>query len=184
MTWHKQIRENIHSAFPLRIRFRETDCGMAGNGIHLIDLVAWWTGETVKSISNLELNSQWVPAKRKGFYEITGKIEVVYSEGSTFSLESNLDEIPYSFEVDTYDKNWLIDEQRGVFYSTDGVLITGKNDMQSTMTSRLVEALLESGQCDLTNLSESVEMHRVFLRSLLEHWNHVYDTNVDILPIT
>ena len=184
MSWQKKIQQHLQNDFPLSARTIGQSWGMACNGIHLLDLVAWWTGETLKSLNNSELDSQWIEGKRKGFYEITGKIEAVYSEGSTFSLESSLDEKPYSFEVDTYEKNWIIDEQRGVFYSTDGVLITGKNDMQSTMTSRLVEALLESGQCDLTNMSESVEMHRVFLRSLLEHWNHVYGTNVDILPIT
>lgn len=184
MTWHKQIRENIHSAFPLRTRFSETSWGMAGNGIHLIDLVAWWTGETLKSISNSELNSQWVPAKRKGFYEITGKITAVYSEGTTTSMESSLNEIPLTFDVDTYKNNWKINEQKGVASSSDGVVITGNNEMQSTITARLVEGLLTSGQCDLTKLTDSVNMHRIYLRSLLDNWNKVHNTNVDTLPIT
>ena len=56
--------------------------------------------------------------------------------------------------------------------------------MQSKITSKLVADLLVEKNCDLPELSESVEMHRVFLRSLLEHWNNVHSTNVDTLPIT
>ena len=56
--------------------------------------------------------------------------------------------------------------------------------MQSKITSKLVADLLVEKNCDLPELSESVEMHRVFLRYLLEEWNHVHGTNVDTLPIT
>ena len=52
------------------------------------------------------------------------------------------------------------------------------------MTTQLVDTLLTDGDCDLPKLSESVEMHHVFLRSLLDHWNNVHSTIVDILPIT
>ena len=56
--------------------------------------------------------------------------------------------------------------------------------MQSLMTTRLVDTLLTDGDCDLPKLSESVEMHRIYLRSLLEHWNNVHGSNDDTLPIT
>jgi hypothetical protein len=56
--------------------------------------------------------------------------------------------------------------------------------MQSLMTTRLVDTLLTDGYCDLPKLSESVEMHRIYLRSLLEHWNNVHGSNDDTLPIT
>ena len=64
------------------------------------------------------------------------------------------------------------------------VMIIGKNEMQSKITSKLVADILVENKCDLPKLSESVEMHRFFLRSLLEHWNNVHSTNVDTLPIT
>ena len=38
--------------------------------------------------------------------------------------------------------------------------------------------------CELPNLTESIELHRVFLRSLLEHWNDIHGTNVKRLLIT
>ena len=77
-----------------------------------------------------------------------------------------------------------IDELNGVASGSHGVLITGKNEKQSTITSKLVDDLLTERNCCLPKLSESVEMHRVYLRYLLEHWNNVHGLNIDTLPIT
>ena len=56
--------------------------------------------------------------------------------------------------------------------------------MQSSMTSRLVNGLLEEGTCDLPRLLESIELHRVFIKSLLKHWNYSHKTKIVKLPIT
>jgi len=79
---------------------------------------------------------------------------------------------------------WEIDEIKGVAVGSDGVMIMGKNEMQSSMTSKLVDDLLAGKNCELPKLSDSVEMHRIFLCSLLEHWNKVNRRNDEILPIT
>ena len=91
---------------------------------------------------------------------------------------------PFSLKVEGKKYFWEIYDPNGVLSGPNGLLITGKNEMQSLMTTRLVDTLLTDGDCDLPKLSESVEMHRVFLRSLLEHWNSVNGTQGDTLPIT
>ena len=53
-----------------------------------------------------------------------------------------------------------------------------------TTGSELVDDILEGKNCELPKLSNSVEMHRIFLRSLLEHWNNVNSRNDDTLSIT
>ena len=87
-------------------------------------------------------------------------------------------------KVEGQNKIWNIDENKGIASDADGVIITGKNEMQSTMTSRMVDDLLAKRKCRLPKLSESMEIHRVFLRSLLEQWNNVHSKNIDTLPIT
>ena len=52
------------------------------------------------------------------------------------------------------------------------------------ITSKLIDDLLAGDKCDLPKLSESIEIHRIYLRSLLEHWKNVYGSSVDSLPIT
>ena len=184
MVWYKQIRKKLMITAPLTVKVSGALWGLACNGIHLLDLVAWWTGEKLSTINVSELNSQWIESKRKGFFEITGKITAYYSGGTRLTLESKLDGTPYTIKVEGQNNILEIDEAKGVASGSDGVMITGKNELQSEITSKLVADLLVEKNCDLPKLSESVEMHRVFLRSLLEHWNNVHSTNVDTLPIT
>ena len=56
--------------------------------------------------------------------------------------------------------------------------------MQSSMTCKLEDDLLAGEKSELPKLTDSVEMHKIFLRSLLEHWNNVNSRNDETLPIT
>ena len=100
------------------------------------------------------------------------------------TLESKLEGPLFSMKVEGKKNFWEFDESNGVFSGPNGLLITGKIELQSLMTTRLVDTILTDGDCDLPKLSVSVEIHRVFLCSLLEHWNSVHGSNVDTLPIT
>ena len=184
MVWHQQIREKLSSEIPLHIKGSGSFWGLACNGIHYLDLAAWWTGESLNTIDISGLDSQWIESKRKGFFEITGKITAIYSGGTTLSLESKLEGPLFSMKVEGKKNFWEINEPKGTFSGPNGLLITGKLELQSFMTTRLVDTILTDGDCDLPKLSVSVEMHRIYLLSLLEHWNNVHGLNIDTLPIT
>lgn len=184
MVWHQQIREKLRSDTPLRITGSGSLWGLACNGVHYLDLVSWWTSETLKTIDISGLDSQWIESKRKGFFEVTGNISAYFSGGTHLKLESRLEGAPFIMKVEGQKKNCTIDENKGIVSDVDGIIATGKNEMQSTMTSRLVDDLLAKRKCRLPKLSESMEIHRVFLRSLLKQWNNVHSKNVDTLPIT
>jgi len=184
MEWQKQICKSLPAGVPLFVRRGGSSWGLACNGIHFLDLVAWWTAETLTAIDTSELDLKWTKSKRKGFFEITGSITATFSRGTTLKLESVLDEKPLTFEIEAQGKIWNIDEKNGVASGPEGVLIKGKNEMQSSMTSRLVDTLLKEGYCDLPGLIESSELHRVFISSLLKHWNYSHGTNNNQLPIT
>jgi len=184
MVWHQQIREQLRNERPLKITGKGLLWGLACNGIHHLDLVSWWTGEKLIKIDTSKLDSHWIESKRKGFFEITGKITAVYSGGTTLSLESISEGPSFKMYVVGKNNNWTIDESNGVATGPGGLAIKGENEMQSFMTSKLVDDLLTANDCMLPRLSESAEMHRVYLNSLLDHWNQAHVSNVDILPIT
>ena len=184
MTWHQQIREKLQSDTPLHITGIGSLWGLACNGIHYLDLVSWWTDEKLKKIDTSKLDSKWIESKREGFFEVTGEISAVYSGGTCLVLKSSLEGSPFKINVEGHNSVWEIDEIKGIAVGSDGIIITGNNEMQSTMTSKLVDDILAGKNCDLPKLSDSVEMHRIFLRSLLEHWNNVNSRNDDTLSIT
>ena len=184
MVWHKQIREKLRSEGTLKITASGTLWGLACNGIHYLDLVSWWTDEKLRKIDTSKLDSKWIESKRKGFFEVTGEITAVFSGGTRLVLESKLEGSPFKMKVEGQNNVWEIDEIKGVAVGSDGTIITGNNEMQSTMTSKLVDDILTRKNCELPKLPDSVEMHSIFLRSLLEHWNTVNSRNDETLPIT
>lgn len=184
MVWHKQIRDRLRSECTLKITGSGSLWGLACNGIHYLDLVSWWTDEKLRKIDTSKLDSKWIESKRKGFYEIPGKITADYSGGTRLVLESIQEGSPFKMKVEGQNSVWEIDEIKGVAVGSNGIIITGNNEKQSSMTSKLVDDILTGKNCNLPKLSESVEMHQVFLQSLLEHWNSTNRTNVDLLPIT
>jgi hypothetical protein len=184
MAWHKQIRERLRSESTLKITGSGSLWGLACNGIHYLDLVSWWTDEKLRKIDTSKLDSKWIESKRKGFFEVTGKITAVYSGGTRLVLESRKEGSPFKMKVEGQNSVWEIDEIKGIAVGPDGVMIMGKNEMQSSMTSKLVDDLLAGKNCDLPKLSDSVEMHKIFLCSFLDHWNNVNSRNDETLPIT
>jgi hypothetical protein len=184
MTWHQQIREKLQSETPLHITASGSLWGLACNGIHYLDLVSWWTDEKLIKIDTSKLDSKWIESKRKGFSEVTGKITAGYSRGTRLVLESKLKGSPFKMKVEGQNSVLEIDEIKGIAVGSDGIIITGNNEIQSSMTSKLVDHILVGKNCELPKLSDSIEMHRIFLCSLLEHWNNVNSRNDDTLPIT
>ena len=184
MAWHKQIRERLRSESTLKITGSGALWGLASNGAHYLDLVSWWTDEKLRKIDTSKLDSKWIESKRKGFYEITGKITADYSGGTRLVLESRQEGSPFKMKVEGQNSVWEIDEIKGVAVGSNGVMIRGKKEIQSFMISKLVDGFLAGKNCELPKLSDSVEMHRIFLCSLLEHWNKVNRRNDETLPIT
>jgi len=178
------MRKNLLKDAPLIVRVSGSLWGMACNTTHYLDLVEFLTGETLTELDISQLDSHWIKSKRKGFFEVTGKITTAFSRGTTLILESRKKGPVFSVEIESQDQKWKIDDRNRIVSGVNGVLITGNIEMQSLMTKRLVDTLLTGGNCHLPKLSESLELHRFFLRSLLEHWNYSHGTNIDTLPIT
>jgi hypothetical protein len=184
MTWHQQIRKKLQSDIPLHITGSGSLWGLACNGIHYLDLVSWWTNEKLKTIDTSKLDSKWIKSKRMGFFEVTGKITALYSGGTRLVLESRRKGSVFKMMVEGQNSVWEINEIKGIAVGSDGIILNGKNEMQSTLTSKLVDDVLAGKKCDLPTIPESIEIHRVLLSSLLEHWNRVHDSNIKTLPIT
>lgn len=184
LPWHHDLKSKFTLGSPLRLQVAGGDWGLACNSIHFLDMLAWWTGETLESLSTEGLASEWVPAKRPGNMEVFGRIDAYFSGGSTAELISEPGPIRYHFIVNDGQYVWTIDEEGGVASRSDGLSLPGRIPYQSEMTGQLVQSLLESGACLLPDLEKSSQMHSVFLKALLAHWQAHSDPKATEVPIT
>jgi len=182
--WHQQIKSKLDHGRPMTLKVDGGSWGLACNSIHFLDMFAWWVGETLVEINTEQLDSQWFEAKRPGNFEVLGTLHAKFSGGSCVSLSARKGEVFYAFELDDGTHTWSIDEDASTAKRSDGFDLPGRLPFQSEMSTALVESILENGTCELPTLTESAEIHRVFIRSMLEHWKRSVNGCATAVPIT
>ena len=186
MEWYNRIRfhMNLGGKFSCAIRGGNT-FGLACNAIHYLDLLSWLSGEAVISITTNELDCKWHPSKRAGFWDVFGKIEAMFSGGSTAVIESSSRaKLPITICIQSAGEEWVIHESDGVAVRNHGFTIEGRDELQSEMTAPVVESILLTGTCLLPRLHESALLHIPMLNAFLDHWNGHMPDKLLASPIT
>ena len=185
MSWHQSLKEAFASHGRLEASYCAGLWGLACNSIHFIDLLAWWSGESLVSVDTSGLDHHWHESKRAGYFEITGELVAHFSGGTSLRLSSKEDAHAQPIQVVLSDGIiWDVDEPTGTARSSSGEQFDGRIKFQSQLSGRLVDDILERGECDLPPLDESSEMHAIFLDAMLLHWNLSQNRNDDRVPIT
>jgi hypothetical protein len=184
MPWHWQIKAQLSLATPITLHVEGGAWGLACNAIHFLDLLAWWSGETLQTVSTERLATDWFASKRSGIREIEGTLEAKFSGGSSASLSADDSAEPVHAEVTDGRRIWVISESEGSAVCTDGLVIPGRLAYQSELTAPLIESVLQGNGCELPTLEESAAMHRVFINGMLQHWRHTGDASALAVPIT
>jgi len=184
ITWYKNIVSETPKCSPITCTVKGTDWGLACNAIHFLDLVAWWSGEQLVSIQTAKLASHWHEAKRTGYWEVFGTLVAFYSNGSKLILNCSLDDEPYLVNVNTEGLMWDIEELNGLATNSDGKSFSGKLEHQSEITGRLIESILNTGSCELPDLTTSICLHEKLLEALLDDWNLKMANKCSKIPIT
>ena len=56
--WHQVIKEQLHLQAPLHLTDNGGPWGLACNAVHLLDLMAWWSGESLVAVCTDQLNDR------------------------------------------------------------------------------------------------------------------------------
>jgi hypothetical protein len=184
MPWHKEIKSQFNHNSPLNLKFQGKLWGLASNAVHLLDLLAWWAGETLQSVNTEHLKKNWFESKRSTYWEVLGNMEAQFSGGSSAILGAGENDVSGGLEVSNRGFSWLIKEADGMARRSDGVEVLGHMINQSEMTANLVESILETGTCDLPTLEESVALHRILINGFLKHWQKAGNPKATFVPIT
>lgn len=184
MPWHQQIKAQLGLNHPMALKVEGGAWGLACNAIHFLDLFAWWTGETLQTVHTDRLAPHWFESKRQGCWEISGILEARFSGGSRALLSAEEGTAPAFLEVSNGQLSWQIKEAEGLAKRSDGMEIPGCMVYQSEMSADLVEAIFATGCCELPTLAESAALHRVFIRSMQEHWKQAGNPAAICVPIT
>lgn len=188
----KKIKDYFSGNTNMRLYYGKPGCNMCTNSIHIIDLAAWLFNDKIKHIDNSNLDSTIYEARRKGFIELTGILKIEFENGGICEYES-IKGIPREkaeFEIvsDTNRLNVNDVEGKGTLWRKENDWKSEKQDFhipfQSEKTQKIAKKILVNGQCNLTSLDESIEIHRPLLRCFIEHLNKISNSKYDYCPIT
>ncbi len=183
MEWYGRLRDLIRGHGPISMAVSGGAWGLGCNAVHFMDVLAWWSGERPLDIDTENLVPEWIPAKRKGFLEVFGSMSVEFTGGSHLTLTSFHDASPIEIELDVGGLVWSISDSQEMARRSDGLKLPGRVDLQSEMSTELVDSILTTSACTLPTLVDSVETHRVLLRGLREHLIR-FGGSGDPVPIT
>jgi hypothetical protein len=135
------------------------------------------------SINCDNLDKFWVESKRADFWEVSGVLTAIYSNGSNLIIDSKESNDKFNIRlIDT--SEYFIDEDNGNIYVNDELVIRDNILLQSELTPIIVNLILNNEECHLPTLLESASLHKPFLDSLQIHWNQYNSTQGNILKIT
>jgi len=185
MSWYQSLKNAFANRGSLEVSYSGGLWGLACNSIHVIDLVAWWSGEALVAVDTSDLDHHWYESNRAGYFEITGELVAHFSAGTSLHLSSKEGAQAQPIQVALSDGViWEVDEPAGTARSSTGEQLDGRIEFQSQLSGRLVNDILQRGKCDLPSLDESSSMHKIFLDAMLAHWNLSQNRDDDRVPIT
>ena len=191
LVYSQQLRD-IFLGDAVQIHAHGDHWGLACNGIHVLDLLAFLSGSSQPAGWNIEgLDRGGYPSKRENYvdfggsagFRLEGGHEVVISDRRSGSA-------PFVIEIAGPQARATVNESAG------SMMLSRRADgwqpepcaihvaPQSELTNLIAEDILLRGTCGLTEYRESATLHRAYLAAFLAHLGLATGVSQDVCPIT
>lgn len=190
---YQDIKKLIQEAKePVVFNLAGGNWGLGCNGLHFIDLFAYLTNSEVSEIETDWLDDVLHESKRKDYIEFTGTLKGKTRNNDQFTITSFLGEVsPLTITISSSSNRWLIHEgmvSNISYLSKKNNFERIENDynmeFQSSLTTRLVNDIFTTTDCDLPTYEEACSSHIPFIDALLKKYNNLTGLNATICPIT
>lgn len=186
-----EIKKDITTNEKLTFLLTGGNWGLACNGIHFVDLLAFLNDNNNFTFDSAGLDNNFQMSKRAGFIEFTGTLQGKQNNGSDIIINArNGSNAPHVITITGENSIFIIDETNGEIR-----MALSKNDwkwenrklrvsFQSQLTGYIAEEILTKGNCSLTPFDESVQIHISYISSILEFYNKSLNIETETCPIT
>lgn len=184
---YKRLKKAINGQI-VKITIKGCNWGMACNGIHMIDLLIFLTGQTDIKFDVEHLDNNIYPSKREGYKELRGKLIISTGRGDILEMfdRNSFGDDP-EINIATNRIKFIINESKGLMVHQSD-MGTQENDItipfQSELTGQLSDQIIDTGQSDLTPYTECMQYHIPMLDALNEQFSKVKREVIQICPIT
>lgn len=176
---YKRIKNMFDADQEMYIDITGGEWSIGCNGIHMLDLVQFFTKCDDCYIDVSQLEHGLAESKRKGFYEFYGTVQGTCGKCRNFHIRCLKNTmIPISIEVVTENRRVIIDESHKIIRScsSENNWVWEEMDFlveyQSQLTGKVIKEILTTGSCSLSTYSESMKLHLAFIRPLIGFFNN------------
>ncbi len=185
---YDEIKRDLQEAEEFQVSVSGSKWGLGCNGIHFLDLIAFLADIPNGHVDISGLDSDIIESKRKGFYEITGRLSGNFGRCTDFSITSyKSGDIPNSVIITSDVSKYIVME-----WASKVIEITKEKGtceksitipFQSQLTNAQIEDILYSGECKITSYDESAMIHKALMEPLSSFFKEK-GFGDDICPIT
>jgi hypothetical protein len=158
---------------PISYRVTGGAFGLMTNAIHYLDHLAHLSACDTFSLDLSGLSPHLLLSKRKGFYEITGRLVAEFVDGSRCEMIENLNsQAPVLIEIFNQNHRYVIRENERLAWYSGNSNNWQWNEIQfdipyqSQMTTQVVEKILQYNTCDLSPYETSKKIHLQLLNPI------------------
>lgn len=166
------------------------DWGLGCNSVHFLDLFSFLTGKLPSNISTSGLDNKLIPSKRENFFEFTGTLSGD-CDGARFDITSTLNSTArLLILIRSETHTCFLDEPGGQAFMCDTSASDSwvQKDFRapylSEQISGIAESILVHGECGLTTLLESAQIHIPMIRALGAHASKTLNIEEGFCPVT
>jgi len=190
---YKELREALSTASNIQFVAAGSNWGLACNGLHLIDLFNYLCNSSSVDISFNMLDPKIVESKRKGYLEVNGTLTGKDSKGNSFSISCYKEgDAPMTIHILSDTFKAIVFEAGAnshLYFATHLTDWAWKKKTfsmpyQSELSHKIIEDLDQKGNCELTTFVEAKGAHLIFIKGLIDHFNHSEKDKYSVCPIT
>ena len=154
------------------------------SSVHMIDIMCWLLNTSIKNVITKNLNRKWIESKRKGFFDIGGKLVVLLKNNSKIILKTSKNPKSGDIIIGNNYFNLNINETRGNIITSEGKKIKLVTPHVSIIMTKIITEILLKGNTKLPSLSESIEDHKILIDNLKLYWERRHAKKIKNLPVT
>lgn len=193
LPFYRRVKRRLNPADPLIFNATGGNFFLASNGIHSVDLFAYYDECTWIEGAGARVDSILHPSKRgNGLYDLTGTLHGYTDKGSSLTISFIGSDSPW-FHISVASRGYrcFVDHGQGQAFESDSesdwewrqVPFEGSLLVSQT-TKEFATDILTSGRCALPTLQESVVSHRFILGQLQPHFCRLLGRPMHRCPVT
>lgn len=154
------------SIIPNKISVIGSKWNLLSNSIHFIDLAYWIFSTKPVSIVKYKFNKKYVTSRNE-YFDVTGNILFNFENKCQLYLESNNKNNNLIINFKNSSMDISIDEYGFLFHDKKINKIKKiQIPLQTQIIQKIFKDLIKNKNCSLPNLSESIKLHKFFIKNL------------------